>query len=440
MSNFIREDFEGLQLTDPMATTRSMTADGIVRILGERPGDGPGGGRLVYEVVIPDNASGQDVASSGLNHTQMDLTGIRISEDGRLLHMDYKLHLTVSNELQVTVSNRRKRQIVTERLSCDCGNWSERFPYPCMVSIYLAISLSKFLTDGLQCMYKAQDDLTRATLDLPPADFPKSSKHSIRMGSENKVDVVLTRQRDNQMFRIDGHELVAAQGVDLVVHSIKTRSSESEDERERRRRIVKFLHVLGPVELVSNHPNRPKRSRRAECWNEFSAFFAEYAKRDPSILNNLSQLLNGIPNAILALEKQHEEVKLCFAEFDRSLDYDERVCKRSLEQSAGVIRAICEEDAGQHISDDVSFSATSAIVYMLEEICSRNSHDRNLYRQIMTDQPEEFWNPVLVTLSLVRPLDDGLRRSLGMIHNRVGGGIHYLRHDLLDLFHLVIQG
>jgi hypothetical protein len=135
MSNFIPEDFEGLQLTDPMATTRSMTAGGIARIPSIRPTHDPNGRRLVYEAAVPEsslrddeNVRGEDVAISGLNHERMDLTGIRTTDNGRLIHMDYKLHLTVSSK--------QRRQFGTERLSCNCGNWSERLPHPCAVSVY----------------------------------------------------------------------------------------------------------------------------------------------------------------------------------------------------------------------------------------------------------------------------------------------------------------
>jgi hypothetical protein len=425
MSSFIPEDFESLQLTDTMATTRSMTAGGIARIPSVRPLHGPESSRLIYEVAIPDeNPRGEDVAFMGLNHERMDLTGIRRTVDGRHIQMDYKLHLTVSV--------RRRTRSSKERLSCNCGNWSERLPYPCMVCTPLFPSLSMVLTRKLQCMYRAQDDLTRATLCLPPNDFPRSSNHALRMGSENKVDVVLTRPRDGQMFRIDGHDLVRANGEESVVEKIQLLSYESDDEKATKKKIIDILNVFEPIGGANVlDPNSPS-TLRMQHWSDFSAYFAEYAKRDPSIVNSLSRLFRGDPPALLALEKQYHEVEMCFSKFDR-LGYDERVCKRSLEWCSLMISSICNEAARQHIPipDRVRASAASTIIYMLNGICSRFHHGRDLYHEIMTDRPQDVWNPIFATLRVIRPLGNDQSSQFSDIYESVS---NVLPQELLEHF------
>jgi hypothetical protein len=255
------------------------------------------------------------------------------------------------------------------------------------------------------------------------------------MGSENKIDVVLTRTRDSQMFLIDGHELIRANGEDLVTDVINSRSSETNIERERKQQVLGLLKAF--VGEANIEDNRPRSTFRATYWKVISAYFAEYAKRDPSIVNNLSQLIDETPPALLALETQQEQVELCFVDFDNCRAYDERQCKRSLEFCARKIANIC--DARHRLPRRVKFSATSTIIYMLHEICSRTNDDRNLYSDILTDEPEDFWTHIFSTLRAVHPLEVDQKESLEMIYHQVYTGRPFFKQTLLDDFHDVIQ-
>jgi hypothetical protein len=234
-------------------------------------------------------------------------------------------------------------------------------------------------------------------MHFAPRGFPRPPYLPVSIDSGGN-EVVVKGQHDRQEFQLSARELIEAVGEHAILQNIQAR--ETPVEAEVKDAFLEFMDIFKVQRLRNNSPPRPQFNFRMAGFERVAEALAEYTKQDPVFVATLNRVLSLTDHQAMRLEGWKDTVGQCFAAYDDlRTSYDQRQCKRSLERCASKISQICVRAAGQAqvVDSNVRASAACTLIFMLKGICHRFA----LYDEIMSDQPEELWEPVLKSLAII---------------------------------------